>query len=246
MNTKPPVIEMLGVTCGALRDSDAIVVERADWCVAAGDFWCVSGAGGTGKSDFLMLAAGLLAPVSGVLRIFGEESREEESAQLRQRLKLGFVFDGGHMFNQLTLAENIALPLRYHRELAPDELAGRVATLLELAELTPWANNTPGMLGRNWLKRAGLVRALALQPEVLLLDNPLGGADARHTAWWLEVVTQLAAGHWAMPDQRATTIVLTADDPQPWHGRARQFGRLHEGRFEVDAENCLAEIPTKG
>lgn len=234
MKANLPIIEMSGVACGALRDSEALVVGGADWRVAAGDFWCVAGAGGAGKSDFLMLAAGLLTPARGSLKLFGAELPDAEDGQLRQRLKIGFVFDGGHLFNHLTVAENIALPLRYHLEPAADELAGRVGALLEFAELTPWANSTPGTLGRNWIKRAGLARALALQPEVLLLDNPLGGTDARHTAWWLDAVAQLAAGHATMPGRRATTVVLTADDPQPWRGVARQFARLHNGRLETE------------
>ncbi len=246
MNPNSTIIEMTGVVSGALRDTDTIIVEGADWRVAADDFWCVVGAGGSGKSDFLMMAAGLLAPVRGTLKLFGEELQDFEEAQLQQRLKLGFVFDGGSLFNNLTLAENIALPLRYHRELSASELSDRVAVLLELAELTPWANSTPGTLGRNWQKRAGLVRALALSPELLLLDNPLGGADARHAAWWLDVVGQLAAGHWSMPDKRATTIVVTADDARPWHAHARQFARLHEGRFEVTTKEMLADPIAKG
>lgn len=241
-----PVLEMLEFTATSLRDVDAVLVADVNWRVAAGDFWCVSGAGGSGKSEFLLLAAGLLAPLRGTLKLFGEELPETEEAQLEQRLKLGFVFDGGNLFNHLTVAENLALPLRYHRELSVSELSERVETLLEFAELTPWANSTPGALGRNWQKRAGLMRAVALQPELLLLDNPLGGADARHAAWWQTTLGQLAAGHWSMPDKRATTLVVTTDDAQLWQNRARQFARLQDGRFEVPTKEVLAAAITKG
>src|SRR5260370_15025 len=78
-------------------------------------------------------------------------------------------------------------------------------------------------LGRNWQKRAGLARALALDPEVLLRDNPLGGADALHAGWWLNFLGQLSAGHEVMPGKRATTLAVTADDVNPWRARARQF-----------------------
>ena len=66
--------------------------------------------------------------------------------------------------------------------------------MLEMTELTPFADAMPGTLGRNWQKRAGLARALMLEPEVLLLDHPLGGLDLRHASWWLNFLDQLAAG----------------------------------------------------
>ena len=235
MNPNPPLIQMFGVTAVALRDADAVIASGVDWTVNAGDFWAVGGSAGSGKSDFLMLAAGLLAPQTGLCKIFGDDLPAFEEDRVQQRLRLGFAFDGGNLFNQLTVAENIALPLRYHRNLTAAEIAARVAELLALTELEPWADSTPGTLGRAWQKRAGLARALALQPELLLLDNPLGGADARHAAWWLDFLGRLATG------ERATTLVVTADDLQPWRGHARQFARLQDGHFEVVAKEMLAD-----
>jgi ABC-type sulfate/molybdate transport systems ATPase subunit len=234
-----PLLELLGVSANFQRDAETPLVTDANWRVAAGDFWCVSGAGGAGKTDFLMLAAGLLMPICGMVKWFGEEFPEDEAAQLQQRLKVGLVFDGGNLFNHLTVAENVALPLRYHRELSPSELAERVATLLEFAELTPFANSTPGTLGRNWQKRAGLARALALSPELLLLDNPLGGADARHTAWWQTALKKISSG------QNPKTLVVTADDAAAWRGRARQFARLHEGKLELQSSATSVDAPAE-
>jgi ABC-type transporter Mla maintaining outer membrane lipid asymmetry ATPase subunit MlaF len=228
----PPLLELIGVSANFLRDGETPLVIDANWRVAAGDFWCVSGAGGAGKTDFLMLAAGLHTPGRGTVEWFGASLPETEAEQLAQRLKVGLVFDGGKLLNQLTVAENIALPLRYHRELAPGELAERVKLLLDFAELTPWANSTPGTLGRNWQKRAGLARALALQPELLLVDNPLGGADARHIAWWHTALGQITP-----------TLVVTADDAAAWRGRARQFARLHEGKLELQASAASVDAP---
>ena len=225
---------MAGVAAVALRDADAIVVEGVDWSVAAGDFWAVGGRAGSGKSDFLMMTGGLMTPLRGRCRIFGDDLPIFEEERLEQRLRLGFVFDGGHLFNNLTVAENVALPLRYHAESTAAEIAARVELLLAATELTPWMNSTPGTLGRNWQKRVGLARALALAPEVLLVDNPLGGADAQHAAWWLEFLVRLSAGHDLMPGKRAVTLVVTADDLPPWRNRARQFAVLRDGRFEVE------------
>lgn len=226
------VIEMSGVAVGALRDPDAVVVEDVNWSVAAGDFWAVGGR--AGKSDFLMMAGGFVTPQAGACKIFGDDLPIFEEERLQQRLRLGFVFDGGHLFNRMTVAENVALPLRYHLDSPAMEIVGRVERLLAATGLTPWANATPGTLGRNWQKRVGLARALALSPEVLLLDNPLGGADAQHAAWWLDFLVGLSAGHELMPGRRPVTLVVTADDLQPWRNRARQFAGLRDGRFEME------------
>jgi phospholipid/cholesterol/gamma-HCH transport system ATP-binding protein len=228
-----PIIEMSGVSVGAMHDPNRVVVEGVNWRVAAGDFWVVAGLARSGKSDLLMLTAGLMAARSGSYRLFGEAMPIFEESRLHTRLRLGFVFDGGQLFNHLTVAENVALPLRYHESLPPDRLSERVDALLELTELKPLARRTPGALGRNWRKRAGLARALALQPEILLLDNPLGGADVREAGWWLSFLTQLSAGHEFMPDRRATTLVVSADDLSPWRERAKQFAILRDGRLET-------------
>ena len=155
-----------------------------------------------------------------------------EDERLEERLRLGFVFDGGQLFNHLTVSENIALPLRYHRNLSRAQAEEETQRMLDLTELAPWADSTPGAIGRNWQKRVGLARALMLRPEVLLLDNPLAGLDLRHRAWWLNFLEQLNRGHNWM-NGRATTLIVTADDLRPWRKRARQFAVLKEKRFVV-------------
>ncbi len=225
-------LEMRGVTVSAMREPGAVVAEEVNWTVAPGEFWVIAGPQRSGKSDFLMLAGGLMAPARGSYRFFGEAMPIFEDARLAQRLRLGFVFDGGQLFKHLTLAENIALPLRYHQNLAGADAQPRVEALLELTQLTPWATSTPAEVGRSWQKRAGLARALALRPDMLLLDNPLGGLDARHTAWWLNFLDELSRGHTAF-DAKPRTLVATADDLRPWKSDARRFGVLRDRRFSA-------------
>jgi ABC-type transporter Mla maintaining outer membrane lipid asymmetry ATPase subunit MlaF len=104
--------------------------------------------------------------------------------------------------------------------------------MLEQTELMPWADNTPGAIARNWRKRAGLARALVLKPEVLLLDNPLGGLDSRHRAWWLNFLGQVSKGC-ELTDGRPVTLVVTTDDFRPWRNCARQFAVLKNKRLVV-------------
>ena len=248
-----PAIEMTGVTVCAMRDPDQVVVEGVNWTVAPGDYWVVAGWHGAGKSDFLLLTGGLMAPRTGRYRFFGEEMPIFEETRLRERLRLGLVFEGGRLFNHLTVAENIALPLRYHRELSAEETARTVKELLECLELTPWAESTPGAMGPSWLKRAGLARALALQPEVLLIDNPLSGLDPRHVSWWLAFLDQLSRGHRLMQG-RATTLVVATADFRPWRRHARQFALLRNRGFvplggwanlEAAGEELVRELLTE-
>ena len=131
-----------------------------------------------------------------------------------------------------TVAENVALPLRYHRNLSIEEVGPSVGELLELTELTPHARERPSTLGRNWQRRAALARALALRPEVLLLDTPLTGMDSRQQIWWLNLLGQLSRGH-AFYSGRPITIIVTTSNLRDWCGQAHQFALLHARKFSV-------------
>ncbi len=238
----PPAIQMRGVAVAAQKDASVMVAEEVDWTVAVGEFWVVGALQHSGKSDFLMMTGGLTPPVGGEYYFFGERMPIFEEPRLRHRLKLGFVFDGGQLFSQLTVAENIALPLRYHGMVESAEVESRVAALLDLTALTPWADRKPGHLGRSWQQRVGLARAIGLQPEVLLLDSPLTGLDARQTAWWLDMLGQLSRGHVVMGGRRVT-LVVTADDLRPWRRHADRIAYLAKRRLQVvgdwqAADNC--------
>ena len=229
-NQTIPAIEMRGVNVAAMRDASFTVVEDVNWSVMAGEFWVVAGQEHSGKSDLLMLAAGLMSPASGSYRVFGNDTAFFGEAELAERLRIGFVFQGGHLFNQLTVAENVALPLQYQKNFTPAEAARTAQTLLDLMELTPLADVTPSNIAANWRQRAALARALILRPEVLLLDNPLAGLGARHLQWWLRFLDQLSCGHeqWGGPP---LTLIATADDLRPWQDARRKFALLRDKQF---------------
>lgn len=223
-------INMFGVSVGALRDLNRVVMEDVNWSVATGEFWVIGGLQGSGKSDFLMLTGGMTAPISGTYCLLGQEMPIFEDHRLAERLRLGFVFENGQLFNHLTVAENISLPVRYHLKLNEAEVEAEVKKMLDLTELAPWGDSTPGTMARNWQRRAGLARALMLRPEVLLLDNPLAGLDLRHRAWWLNLLLDLSRGHEWMKG-RPMTLVVTTNDLRLWRGRASQFAILKDKHF---------------
>jgi len=225
-------IEMRGVAVGALRDQTLVVVEEINWQVFATDYWVIAGLQGAGKSDFLMMTGGLMPPLAGTYKLFGEEMPIFEDARLKQRLRMGLVFETGQLFNQLTVAENIALPLRYHQNLGKPEARERVQPILEALELGPLADSTPGAIGRNWQKRVGLARALVLKPELLVVDGPLTGLDLRHISWWQRFLNDLSRGH-PLLEGKPMTMVVTAADLRPWKDSARHFAILKEKRLSI-------------
>ncbi len=225
-----PAFELRGVTVVSLRDASKVVLEDVNWTVEVNDFWAVAGLLRSGKSDLMALAAGISRPTRGVQHLFGKElvaSFEQE--RLALRLRIGLVFDGGQLLYHLTLAENIALPLRYHLG-DTSGIEERLRSLMEFTGLEPWANSRPADVNRNWQQRIGLARALALKPEILLLDSPLTGLDPRDLGWWLVTMDALATGHPIM-DGKPLTLVVTGDDFRPWRNHARQFAVLKQQQF---------------
>ncbi len=224
------MIEMRDVAVAAMRDDSLLVVESVDWSVLAGQYWVVGGQQHSGKSDLLMLAGGLMAPAGGDCRLFGCDPASRGETQLAERLRVGFVFQGGRLFDRMTVAENVVLPLRYHQNLSLADTAVVMKQMLELLELTPYAEVTPANLAANWRSRVALARALILKPELLLLDNPFIGLAVRHRQWLLRFLDQLWRGQ-AWPEGRPMTLVVTTDDLRPWQSPDRQFALLHEKTF---------------
>lgn len=229
---RPPVIEMFDVAVATARAPDTAVISSVNWRVSLDDYWVIGGPTGSGKSDLLATAAGLQRPLRGTHRLFGQElAHLHEAQRLRERLRVGVVFeDGARPFPQLTVAENVALPLRYHRDWNEAMIRERVGEMLDITELSASAKSAPSDLPRALVPRIGLARSLALGPEALLLDNPLAGLDPRQERWWLDFIASLASGHPSMKG-RKMTIVVVCDDLRPWTSQGRQFALLKENQF---------------
>lgn len=227
------ILDLREVAVPSRRDRLIVSIQGVDWTVRAGEFWLVGGPQGAGKSDLLFVLAGLAPPLSGHAMLFGQDmSTHFGDERLAHRLRAGLVFDDARLFHQLTIAENIALPARYHQNLHAEEVDSWVGTLLRATELTEFANHTPGMISGGWRRRAALARALALLPEVLFLENPLRGLDVLHASWWIRFVHQLWRGHELMGG-RGLTVIATTDELQPWQKSGAQFATLSGGKFTV-------------
>lgn len=219
-------LEAAGVDVMSARN-ERILISQVDWTIHPGEYWVVGGRHGSGKTDLLMTMAGLRHPAAGTVRLFGQEIAEKsEEELLKCRARMGFVFKGGgRMFGNLTVAENIALPLCYHRNWSLEEAREEVGAALAAVELNDLAGETAQLLGVEWQQRVGLARALVLKPEVLFLDEPAGGLEARHRVWWRDFLTQLSSKH--------VTIVLATNDFSTWRGENRRFGVIKGQRWHV-------------
>ena len=205
--------------------SPIAIVKNVNWSVNREDFWIIGAQPGAGKTDLLCTAAGLQRPMRGEQSLFGKNTAQMSEEELvHTRMRIAMVFTNGRLFNGLSVAQNIALPLSYHHSYEEKELADRVSAALSRTGLSVWANKRPDQITRNLHQRIGLARALALEPEVLLIDNPLGGVDPRQGRWWLDFVCEA---------KKTMTIVVTTDDFRAWTDVGTQFALLKERLFEV-------------
>jgi phospholipid/cholesterol/gamma-HCH transport system ATP-binding protein len=220
------VIQLIDADIPRAQVSSPIaVVKQVNWSVARGDFWVIGAQPGGGKTDLLCTAAGLQKPMRGAQLLFGKNIDElSEEELVLARLRIAMVFTNGRLFNGLTTAQNIALPLSYHHALNEAELSERVSEALNRTGLTPLQNKRPDQITRNLHQRIGLARALALRPEILLVDNPLGGVDPRQGRWWLDFLCEM---------KKEITIIVTTDDFRAWMDVGTNFALLKERRMEI-------------
>ena len=171
-----PVIEVSHVST---RFGWALVHEDVSLMVVRGEVFAIAGGNGSGKSTLLREIVGLLTPMSGVIRLFGTDSRKlEESDGRPLHRRFGVMFQGGALFSSMTLAENVAVPLREHTHLSPDIIRDIVALKIALVGLPQdSAVKYPSELSGGMRRRAALARAIVMDPELLFLDEPTAGLD---------------------------------------------------------------------
>jgi phospholipid/cholesterol/gamma-HCH transport system ATP-binding protein len=201
------------------------VLDDVSFEVPAGRSMVILGRSGTGKSVTLRHIVGLMRPDSGRVFVHGEEVSRLKGAELsRVRRGIGFLFQNAALFDSISVGENVAFPLRRHTRLGDREIRRRALEKLRAVGLEQEYDKMPAALSGGMRKRAGLARALALDPPLLLVDEPSAGLDPITTDEIDELLVDLKK------KQGATLVVVTHNIPS-----GKRLGdellMLHDGRI---------------
>lgn len=201
------------------------VLDNIDLDVYKGETLAVLGPSGTGKSTVLRSMIGLLEPNGGQIFIQGEDvSGLDEDGWNRLRMKMGMVFQYSALFDFLTVGENVAFGLRQHTDKSDEEIQGIVTQMLDLVGLPGTQNLYPAELSGGMKKRVGLARAIAVNPEIVLYDEPTAGLDPIMSRNISRLIKKTQ-------EQLHITSVLVTHDMQSAFYAADRVAMLYEGHI---------------
>jgi phospholipid/cholesterol/gamma-HCH transport system ATP-binding protein len=218
-----PVIHMEGLVT---RFGAHVVHQDIDLDVSAGEVLALVGGSGSGKTTLLRELIGLLRPDEGLISLFGQSLFSGDVlADRRLRRRFGVLFQNGALFSALNVFENIAFPLRESGWLDRPTIRDLVMLKLAMVELEPhhaWL--MPSELSGGMVKRVALARALSLEPELLLLDEPTAGLDPDRSAAFVKLIRRLSG-------QLGLTVVLVTHDLDTLAALATRVAVLGEQRI---------------
>jgi len=226
----PPVeVNDLRKSFGAQKVLDGIKLR-----VARAETVAVLGRSGTGKSVLLKLMIGLQTPDSGSVCIAGQDIAKLDREQLNEvRKKVGFLFQKAALYDSLTVEQNVAFPLRRHAKMSGEEQKQRIHELLESVGMSRDHQKMPSDISGGMQKRVGLARALALDPEILLFDEPTAGLDPITAAEIGKLIVDLK-------EKRKITVVVVTHDVPVAKVFADRVVLIDEGK--VKAEGTFGEL----
>lgn len=201
MKSGKPHITVTGLT---MAYGDFVIQRDLTFTVGRGDIFIIMGGSGCGKSTLLRHMIGLKAPAAGTVAYegisFWDTDEEQRSSQIR---KFGILYQGGALWSSMTLAENIAMPLEAYTGLSAPEIREVVELKLALVGLAGFGDYYPSEISGGMRKRAGLARAIALDPEILFFDEPSAGLDPVSAKLLDDLIIELSES------LGATVIVVT-------------------------------------
>lgn len=204
------------------------VLNGIDLRVKSGETVAVLGQSGTGKSVLLKLLVRLLEPDSGSIWIDGKDITKLPVNELNEvRKKIGFLFQYAALYDSLTVGENVEFPLLWHSKLSPSERNDRVNELLERVGLKDAKTKMPSQISGGMKKRVGLARALVLDPQIILLDEPTAGLDPVTAAG----INELFSG---LQQERKISSIVVTHDMHAVKAVSNHVVMLHQGKIVFD------------
>jgi phospholipid/cholesterol/gamma-HCH transport system ATP-binding protein len=216
---------------------DQTVLHGVNLDVHEGETMVIMGGSGSGKSTMLRTMIGSIPPNSGSVHVFDRNVCELEEDELNEiRKRFGILFQSGALFQSMTIAENVALPLQEHSRLAQAIIDIQVKIKLELVGLREHADKYPAQISGGMKKRAGLARALALDPRLLFYDEPSAGLDPVTSAQIDQLIVKLSK------EMGVTSVVVTHEMDSAF-AIADRMAMLDKGRMLlVDTRERFEEI----
>jgi phospholipid/cholesterol/gamma-HCH transport system ATP-binding protein len=231
--TKTPVIVVDQLTA---RFGDNTILERVSFQVNRGEILVILGGSGCGKSTMLKHLIGLYQPAAGKVLINGVDINTDDDRILHKvRMDLGVLFQSGALFGSMTLAENVSLPIYEYTNLDPDTIELIVRMKLGLVSLAGYENHLPSELSGGMKKRAGLARAMALDPTILFFDEPSAGLDPITSAELDNLIKSINAG-------MGTTMVIVTHELESIFNIAHRVIMLDKSAQGIIAEGDPREL----
>jgi len=228
-NEPPIVVKGLRKSFGSQN-----VLDGIDLTIARGETVAVLGRSGTGKSVLLKLLIGLQDADGGSIRILGQEIKDLQTDQMDAvRKKVGFLFQQAALYDSLTIEENVSFPLSRHTKLSASERRDRARELLANVGMKQDLGKLPSQISGGMQKRVGLARALALEPDIVLFDEPTAGLDPITAAEIERLISQLK-------EKLAMTAIVVTHDVRGAKSYSDRMIVVHEGHILI--QGAFAEL----
>ncbi|OOC13342.1 ABC transporter ATP-binding protein [Dickeya dadantii] len=205
-------------------------LSKINLSIHSGEYVSIAGPSGCGKSTLLSIMGLLDTPTEGHYRLNGadvERIGRREMARLRNR-EIGFIFQSFNLISDLTIAENVALPLTYRNDLSRSEQKARVIQALEKVNMSHRVRHYPSQLSGGQQQRVAVARAIVGKPSLLLADEPTGNLDSANAEAVMNILDEL--------HQDGATICIVTHDPRSAM-RAQRTIVLSDGQVVADGEN---------
>ena len=233
MDKQEPVITVEGLT---VRYGDNTVLDNVSFEVYKGEIFVIAGGSGCGKSTLLKHIIGLETPQSGRIVINGVDTTSIDDKEMEKlRKNIGMLFQGSALFGSMTIGENVALPLTEFTDLSQHAMNLIVKMKLGMVDLSGYEDHFPSELSGGMKKRAGIARAMSLEPAMLFLDEPSAGLDPVTTAELDMLIKKINAGI-------GTTMVIVTHELETIFNVAHRIIMLDKETKGIIAEGDAKEL----